>query len=70
MRNKNLTKKVVDLIIQERKAQIKKWGDQSNNHLFEWVSILAEEMGELAEAVNETCFKNAQKKSAAVTKQY
>jgi NTP pyrophosphatase (non-canonical NTP hydrolase) len=45
----------------ERKRQDEKWGDQSGNHPFEWVSILGEEYGELCEAVNETFFKNGDK---------
>jgi NTP pyrophosphatase (non-canonical NTP hydrolase) len=45
-------------IDQERKRQDEKWGENSDNHLFEWVSILTEEVGELAEAINETCFKS------------
>lgn len=46
------------LINEERNRQDEKWGDQSGNHPFEWMSILGEEFGELCEAVNETCFKN------------
>jgi len=53
---KEITQRVLDLIGDERKRQGEKWGDASNNHLFEWMSILMEEVGELAEAVNETCF--------------
>ena len=48
----------IDSVIKERLRQIELWGDQSDNHLFEWMSILGEEYGELCEAVNETCFKN------------
>lgn len=47
----------IELVIHERLRQNAKWGDQSGNHPFEWMSILMEEVGELAEAVNETCFK-------------
>lgn len=43
----------------ERRKQDEKWGDQSGNHPFEWMSILGEEYGELCEAVNETYFGNA-----------
>lgn len=43
----------------ERKRQIEKWGSQDSNTLFAWMSILMEEVGELAEAVNETEFMNA-----------
>lgn len=46
------------LIDNERNRQIDKWGDQSGNGPFEWVSILGEEYGELCQAVNETCFMN------------
>ncbi len=49
----------LDLVRTERRRQDSLWGDQSGNTLFEWVSILGEEYGELCEAVNETCFKNA-----------
>lgn len=52
----------IDMVLAERKRQDEKWGDQSGNHPFEWMSILGEEYGELCEAVNETCFANAQKK--------
>lgn len=45
-------------VISERIAQIEKWGEESCNHPFEWMSILGEEFGELCEAVNETCFMN------------
>jgi NTP pyrophosphatase (non-canonical NTP hydrolase) len=48
----------INLIINERKRQDGKWGDQPGNHPFEWMSILMEEVGELAEAVNETYFKS------------
>ncbi len=48
----------VNLVRAERERQIEKWGNQSGNHPFEWMSILGEEFGELCEAVNETCFKN------------
>lgn len=42
----------------ERQRQDTLWGDKSENHPFEWISILGEEYGELCEAVNETYFKN------------
>ena len=49
----------LDMVKAERCRQDSLWGDQSGNHLFEWMSILGEEYGELCEAVNETFFKNA-----------
>lgn len=51
-----LMEKALLMVTVERERQIEKWGDQSENHPFEWVSILSEEVGELAEAINETCF--------------
>lgn len=45
-------------VLAERQRQNILWGDQSGNSLYEWISILGEECGELCEAVNETCFKN------------
>ena len=47
----------IDAVKNERLRQIKKWGADSDNHPFEWISILGEEFGELCEAVNETYFK-------------
>lgn len=49
---------ILDLVVQERQRQLESWGDQSNTPLFEWMSILGEEYGELCEAVNETCFQH------------
>jgi NTP pyrophosphatase (non-canonical NTP hydrolase) len=50
------TETALALIADERARQIEKWGDQDTNHPFAWMSILMEEVGELAEAVNETYF--------------
>ena len=47
----------INAVKNERLRQIKKWGADSDNHPFEWMSILGEEFGELCEAVNETYFK-------------
>ena len=44
-------------IIEERQAQDKKWGKQDHEPVV-WLSILGEEFGELAEAINETVFNN------------
>ena len=52
------TENALDMVRAERDRQNSLWGDQSNNHPFEWISILGEEYGELCEAVNETCFQN------------
>ncbi len=43
----------IDLVIAERKRQNEKWGYPQNNTPFEWVSILTEEVGELAQATND-----------------
>ena len=48
----------IDSVIDERKRQINLWGAQYDASMFEFMSILGEEFGELCEAVNETCFKN------------
>ncbi len=50
---------VLEMIIDERVKQVEKWSDQSNNHPFEWVSILGEEYGELCQAVNESFLTKA-----------
>jgi len=57
------TEKAMALVAAERKRQDEKWGDQSGNAPFEWMSILGEEFGELCEAVNETCFHTAHTKT-------
>ena len=57
--NVSLTQRALDAVRAERERQNTLWGDQSGNSLFEWVSILGEEYGELCEAVNETSFNNA-----------
>lgn len=49
---------VLEKVISERISQIDQWGENACNHPFEWMSILSEEVGELCEAVNETCFKH------------
>lgn len=56
--NDPLTSSALEAVRAERQRQDALWGDQSGHSLFEWMSILGEEYGELCEAVNETCFKN------------
>ena len=48
----------IDKVITERRRQIEKWGEDTDNSPFEWMSILGEEFGELCEAINETFFRN------------
>lgn len=49
----------IDKVVAERRHQIEKWGADTDNTPFEWMSILGEEFGELCEATNETFFKNS-----------
>lgn len=51
-----------ELVAAERVAQDKKWGEQ-NHHPAEWLSILMEEVGELASAVN--CYEWGYEKQRA-----
>lgn len=53
------TESALALVKAERQRQDELWGDQSDNHPFEWIAILGEEYGELCEAINETYFQNA-----------
>ena len=53
-----MTNKILELIKTERIRQDGKWGADSDNKPFEWISILGEEFGKLCEATNETCFLN------------
>lgn len=48
----------IEAVIAERRRQIEKWGANTDNSPFEWMSILGEEFGELCEAINETFFRN------------
>ena len=50
-------KQLVNLILNERKRQDMKWGEQNHFPHF-WTGILGEEYGEFCEAVNETVFNN------------
>lgn len=54
----NRTEIALKRIRAERDRQKILWGDTSDNHPFEWASILGEEFGELCEAINETYFHN------------
>ncbi|MEA5001331.1 MAG: hypothetical protein VB017_05555 [Endomicrobiaceae bacterium] len=56
---KNLN--VLYLILEERNRQDQKYGPQSHNPEV-WQSIMAEEFGEMAQAVNETMFNNGEEK--------
>jgi NTP pyrophosphatase (non-canonical NTP hydrolase) len=46
-------------VFKERQRQTEKWGEQ-NHEPIAWMGILMEEVGELAEAVNETHFDNGE----------
>ena len=46
------TEQALEQVRTERKYQDRKWGYPQNNTPFEWISILLEEVGELAEAMN------------------
>ena len=50
----------------ERDRQIAKWGEQEQASLYEWVSILTEELGELAKAVNDHDLPEAGKEAVEV----
>lgn len=54
------TNTALELVHGERERQRQLWGEEDDNHPFEWVAILGEEYGELCEAVNET-FSTAQR---------
>ena len=44
---------IVELISKERERQIKKWGENQDLSLPEWMSILTEEVGEAAKEAND-----------------
>ena len=45
--------KILEAVLSERERQDERWGDQTNNTDLEWMSILTEEIGEVAKDVNE-----------------
>ena len=53
------TRRALDMVGAEMERQYTLWGNQNGRSLFEWMSILGEEYGELCEAVNETLFESA-----------
>lgn len=50
---------VLHEVMVERERQDAKWGDQSHKPFPLWVTILAEEFGEVANAILESDFQNA-----------
>jgi NTP pyrophosphatase (non-canonical NTP hydrolase) len=56
-KNAHLTRVLSD-VQRERERQDTKWGVQSH-HPLEWLSVLSEEVGEVAEAVNEAHWHDA-----------
>jgi len=53
-------KVIYELIDDEHMAQFKKWGLQRRT-LFEWVTYLTEEVGELAKAISENEYREGTK---------
>lgn len=47
------TEQVLELVREERRRQDEKWGYPQKRTPFEWISILTEEVGELAQATND-----------------
>lgn len=50
----------IRLVCSERERQDERWGFPQNNTPFEWVSILLEEVGEFAQAMNNACMNGRQ----------
>jgi NTP pyrophosphatase (non-canonical NTP hydrolase) len=44
--------KILEAVLSERERQDERWGDQTENSDLEWMSILTEEIGEVAKDVN------------------
>lgn len=57
IKDDGLPEKAFDLIRDEDKAQIEKWGYQLHTK-FEWLAFLTEELGELSEAMSEYHFRD------------
>ena len=50
-------KKILQLILEERQKQDKKWGEQNHN-IYKWLAILGEEVGEVNKAALEDNYKD------------
>jgi NTP pyrophosphatase (non-canonical NTP hydrolase) len=57
-----LAGQVLLLIKKERERQTQLWGKQTYKNPLYWLGILTEEVGEFAQAANETMLENAKKK--------
>lgn len=47
--------KIINMVLEERKRQDEKWGEQNHN-AYAWASIIGEEYGETCQAINEFGF--------------
>jgi NTP pyrophosphatase (non-canonical NTP hydrolase) len=45
--------KILEAVLAERERQDERWGDQTDNTDLQWMSILTEEIGEVAKDVND-----------------
>ena len=45
--------KILEAVLAERERQAERWGDQTEHTDLEWMSILTEEIGEVAKDVND-----------------
>jgi NTP pyrophosphatase (non-canonical NTP hydrolase) len=45
--------KILEAVLSERERQDNRWGDQTHNTDLQWMSILTEEIGEVAKDVND-----------------
>ena len=62
MKKEFLTRQVLLQVKKERERQTQLWGKQSYKNPLYWLGILTEEVGEFAQAANETVLDNAKKK--------
>ena len=56
-----LRSRLIQLILNENKHQLKKWGLQDHS-IFEWLAYTTEELGELSNAISEHHYRNGNKK--------
>ena len=63
------TEEALDLVLIERKTQNNKWGYPQFNNPFEWASILMEEVGEFAQALNNALLGSANGSTEEVIKE-
>lgn len=53
--------KAIAMIVEERKSQDQKWGNYQQHPVREWLAVLLEELGEVAQRINDDTYQGSSK---------